>query len=161
MTLTATGALSRPVQSVEDWLVGSSTWQDSMGGEAREKVHWGANEEALRGNHNMARPFAVLIPVSHRYRQVSVGCTAGMLGSGEISLFFARNATYIGNMRESIKDFMNWAGGIINDMTNGDSPTPPHITAIQLQMLQRVSAEKRDPDGYDFWEVEYRISYGG
>lgn len=156
---TATGHISEPLQSVEDWLVSGATWQATFDGtESRNLCYWAANESALRDDWTMFRPYAVIALANHSYRLVSEGPCSGLLANGLIVLYLTRNATYPDSMKDSYTDFTNWAGTILGEMVE---TTPPHVNALELRLIQRVMPAAREEAEYDFWEIEYGVSYGG
>jgi hypothetical protein len=162
----ATSSLALALEGAETLFSLSATLQARVGKTAAElkaqHILFGelTNDGGLdpSATLNGKRPAIILIPETHFYLQVGQGSQHTMLANTGILVVITDNPRYKENHKASLLDFVNFAGGVMDDVSElfGRDTYYPFNRPTLEQPYFRPNKLDRGSD--DFWTVTYLLA---
>lgn len=169
MSVTPSGCVSMPLYLLRRMVSVSSTFQTAVGVAtstlALDHIYL---HEALSPS---ARPCAVINELGTSFQLIAGGGQNQLRPRGDLFLWLARDtpANYYDDPDNALLDYMNFAGGVIDDIVNisgadqtADSSVPESqlaITAVSLEDASETPREVWKGPGR-FWWSAWRITWG-
>lgn len=112
---------------------------------------------------HVRRPCAILKVTSRGSNEVAEGIAIDLVAGGGVILYLCDNAREQRDHSQSYRDFLRFAGGVIDDMElrSGFDEYLPFHDAEMVMPPQRTHRSVRSQDqSNDYWECAYLLQYG-
>lgn len=161
--MAATTSMGKALESATDILAESSSFQSRCGAADADAAANYIGWDTLADNEGLhdRRPFAIVKVTARGSNQVSEGIAVDLVAGGGVLVYLCDNARANLDHSESYLDFLEFVGGVIDDMEadSGVSDAFPFHTAELILPPQRTPRSERTPDN-DYWETAFLLQYG-
>ncbi len=157
MPTTATGPYALTLQNLENLLVASSTFRESiLAGttveQARARVYWPGQPDP----DPVVRPFAVIRNQPGQSLTFAHSGGGGGYPNYPLYILLERAAVATDEPKERLVKLLNWVGAIVRDM-NDVARTPGYLEVTEFVLAGWMIAGKEENSVYDQAEIELKV----